>query len=216
MTAWQPDDPATVAAVEALVQEIEAKEARQASAGDVRTDVARRPPRGSTSRPSPVALRRPWIPLAWDSDPPTSGPPAGFVDRQQWWAVIEHEAERQDRYGDPAAVVLAELAGFDPRTGPRVIDRLVPSFVRLLASMTRASDRVTRLSSARFGILLIHADAEGAARFAARATLGTDGWLATSPWDLRLAVGWAAATSGDELRDTVRHAEDHLAATHGR
>lgn len=216
MTTEPSDDAMTAAAVEALVLAIETKEARQAgqtapSDPALRTPKPRRTAPSAVARPVPEAARRRRAPIAWDPDPPERSAPTRLVDRQQWTAVIRDEAERQDRYGRPAAVVIAEIERLDGPHGARVTDRLSPAFGRLLVSITRASDRVTRLSSARFGVLLLHADAEGAARFAARAILEAHGWLATSPWHPDLVVGWAGASSGDELRDAVRAAEAHLA-----
>lgn len=217
MTTGQPDDASTAAAVEALVVAIEAKEARQAGEAATAAEPAPRTPRGrrtalpAVASPIPEAARRRRAPIAWDPDPPGSGSPTGLVDRQRWTAVIHDEAERQDRYGRPAAVVIAELEALDGPHGARVMDRVAPAFGRLLVSITRASDRVTRLSTGRFGVLLLHTDAEGAARFAARAILEARLWLATSPWQPELMVGWAGASSGDELRDAVRTAEAHLA-----
>lgn len=204
------------AAVEALVQAIEAKEARLAgqtnqTSAPATAPRARRAPAPTVTSPVPEAARRRRAPIAWDWDPPEPGSPSRLVDRQQWTAIIRDEAERQDRYGRPAAVVIAELDGLDGPPGARMLDRLGPAFGRLLVSITRASDRVTRLSATRFGVLLLQADAEGAARFAARAILEAQGWLATSPWHPGLAVGWAGAASGDALRDAVRAAEAHLA-----
>lgn len=226
MTTRPPDEASTAAAVEALVQAIEAKEARQAAptAGQAigatgrqpeqRTPRPRRAAPTTLPDPAPEAARRRRAPIAWDPDPPERGGPAGtggLVDRQRWTAVIQDEAERQDRYGRPAAVVIAELETLQGPHGVRVMDRVAPAFGRLLLYITRASDRVTRLSTNKFGVLLLHADAEGAARFAARAILEAQVWLETSPWHPELVVGWAGATSGDELRAAVRTAEAHLA-----
>lgn len=210
------DAAATAAAVEALVQAIEAKEARVAGqttspAPGPGAPRRRRSAPSTVGSPVPEAARRRRAPIAWDWDPPQPGSLSSLVDRQQWTAIIRDEAERQDRYGRPAAVVIAELDGLDGPHGARTMDRLAPAFGRLLVSMTRTSDRVTRLNSTRFGVLLLQADAEGAARFAARAILEAQAWLATSPWRPGLVVGWTAASSGDELRNAVRAAEAHLA-----
>ena len=220
MTSRPQDEASTAAAVEALVQAIEAKEARQAgqAAGSTgrqpepRASRARRPDRATLANPVPEAARRRRAPIAWDPDPPERGGPDGLLDRQRWTAVLHDEAERQDRYGRPASVVIAELETLDGPHGARVMDRVGPAFGRLLVSITRASDRVTRLSANKFGVLLLQADAEGAARFAARAILEAQVWLETSPWHPELVVGWAGASSGDELRAAVRTAEAHLAS----
>ncbi|MEO5885618.1 MAG: hypothetical protein ABIQ58_08915 [Candidatus Limnocylindrales bacterium] len=134
----------------------------------------------------------------------------GLIDRQQWKAAIEDEAERQERYGRPCAVILAELDGMDGRGGPGAANWLMPPFAGLLVSLTRASDRITRLTNARLGILLLETDPGGAARFVSRTTVATESWLAANPWRARLVVGWAGATSAEELRHAVRTAETHL------
>ena len=109
--------------------------------------------------------------------------------------------------------MLVELAGLDraiAQTGTGVIGRVVPPCAETLVSLARASDRVTRLSDGRFGILLRETDADGAGRYAARAVASCDPWLAAMPWSLRLVVAWASTEGGEDLVSAVRHAERRL------
>ena len=238
MSGPPPEPPSTAAAVEALVRSIEAKEAATAPAdgpGDPPTrpdDVAEisasadsveplqpepkesvlideRAPESNGLRPAATG---------WAWSPTSRGPLPGLVDRQLWEALVAEEAERQHRYGHPTAIVLAELVGLDElvaRMGPAAMNRFVPPCAEMLVSLARTSDRITRLTTARFGLLLIETDVAGAARLAARITVAAESRLAASTWPVRMAVGWAGASTGEELRHAVRDAEQHLSARRG-
>ncbi len=210
----------TADAVESLVRSIEAKEA--AATGAQPTDPAPSaapanappgkpadaPATASALPPRPVAQR----PVSAIAGP---GPIAGLIDRQRWETLIAHEAQRQGRYGQSTAIVVAELDGLDElvdRLGPAAVNRLVPACATLLVHLARVSDRVARLTTGRFGILLLETDSTGAERYATRAAAAADTWLSESRWNVRLAVGWTATTDPDELRRGLRTAEDHLHA----
>ncbi len=232
MTEPRPEPAATAAAVEALVRSIEAKEAQDARPGAGVEPTARRA--GDAEMPAPAVVLEPTPrkqdELTRSSDPPTSrtrrpaatgwawsstsrGPLPGLVDRQLWEALVAEEAERQHRYGRPTAVVLAELDGLDAlvaRMGPAAIHRLVLPCVEMLASLTRRSDRMTRLTNSRFGLLLLETDASGAAMLAARITVAAEKRLSGSTWPVRLMVGWAGASTSEDLRHAVRAADRHL------
>ncbi len=215
----------SAAAVEALVRSIEAKEAPAAGT----SAVGPRPPApGPAPATTPIGPRPaepgPWslppLPLALTpvSTSAGRGPIPGLMDRQHWEGLIAHEAQRQQRYGQPTAIVLAELHGLDDlvvRMGPAAVHRLIPPCAEILVSVARASDRVARLTTGRFGVLLLETDEGGAARYAARATAATDGWLGSSNWDVRLSVGWTATTDPNALRRGLRTAEEHLRARRG-
>ena len=215
----------TAAAIEALVRAIEAKEgATDGVMGPVEplTPTARTRPRAAkASAAKPGATGTTWslppLPIALTpvSAAASRGPIPGVMDRQQWEGLITHEAQRQGRHAQPAAIVLAELDGLDElvaRMGPAAVNRLIPPCAGILVAVARASDRIARLATGRFGVLLLETDDAGAARYAARATAAVDTWLAASPWDVHLSVGWAATTDPDELRRGLRNAEAHLRA----
>lgn len=160
----------------------------------------------------PVGPSRPPA-TGWAWSPTARGPLPGLIDPLLWESLIAEEAVRQRRYGRPTAVVLAELDGLEAmveRMGQAAMNRLVPPCAEILVSMVRDSDRVARLTDARFGLLLLETDIDGAARFAARIAVAAERWLSGSQWPVRLIVGWAAPTSSDELRRAVRDAEAHL------
>jgi GGDEF domain-containing protein len=230
------DPPSTAASVEALVRSIEAKEAQSARPAkpvepgpppDHVADASAaaavlEPPQAQGSVPTAEpsvesnGLRPPATGWAWS--PTSRGPLPGLVDRQLWEALVAEEAERQQRYGRPTAIVLAELEGLDAlvaRMGPAAMNRFVPPCAEMLVSLARKSDRITRVTNSRFGMLLLETDVGGAARLAARITVAAEQRLSGSTWPVRMVVGWAGAATGEELRDAVRAAEKHLGARRG-
>ena len=90
------------------------------------------------------------------------------------------------------------------------MNRFVPACADMLVSLARSSDRITRLTNSRFGLLLLETDVVGAARLAARITVAAELRLAASTWPVRMVVGWAGAATSEELRGAVRAAEEHL------
>lgn len=215
----------TAAAIEALVRAIEAKEAAAGDPGppaDPVTPSARTKARATSAVAAKAAATSagtwslPPLPVALTPVSSSArGPIPGVMDRQQWEGLITHEAQRQGRHGQATAVVLAELDGLDElvaRMGPAAVNRLIPPCAGILVAVARASDRIARLATGRFGILLLQTDDAGAARYAARATAAVDTWLTASPWHVRLSIGWAATTDPDELRRGLRNAEAHLRA----
>jgi GGDEF domain-containing protein len=226
-----PSSKPSAAAVEALVRSIEAKEAAASGVEPEVSATADTPtaaPDPTTAEAAPAATKplKPSKPAEWSLPPrpvaqrPVSaiagpGPIPGLIDRQRWEGLIAHEAQRQSRYGQSTAIVVAELDGLDElvdRLGPAAINRRVPPCATLLISLARASDRAARLATGRFGVLPLETDVAGAERYATRATAAAGRWLSESRWDVRLLVGWTATTDPDDLRRGLRTAEDHLRA----
>lgn len=213
---------ATADAVEALVRAIEAKESlgREPDVEEPveptqphEAAVERRPP-AIVNEPSPAApIRHRPTATGWAWSSTRRGPLPGLVDRQLWEALVAEEAERQHRYERPAVVVLVELVGLKTmveRLGPAAMNRLVPPCAELLVSLARSTDRITRLTNSRFGVLLLETDAGGGARFAARITVAAEPRIAGNPWSVRMVVGWAGAATGAELRQAISAADAHL------
>lgn len=218
----------TPEAIEALVRAIEAKEATDPSilAGPptpkatARVAGKRRSEKPDRLRSAgPAVLRGPAAPYRAPGSPPApAGPIAGLIGRQAWEASLVEEAERQQRYGRPLAIVLAELDGQDPEPtamGVAMIGRVAPRCAAILLALARASDRVTRLSGSRFGVLLLEADEDAAASYAERAMIACEPWIASSAFVMQLSVGWAVARGPDELMGALRSAEEHLHADVG-
>jgi GGDEF domain-containing protein len=206
------DDRPTRESIEALVRSIAAKEAGYDTGGV-------EPPSHPASEepsPAPPVRRGQSVPYRAPGGPPAPGGPIpGLVDRKAWEAALVEEAERQRRYERPLAILLADLESPDPEStamSRRMIGRMAPHCAAFLLSAARASDRVTRLGSSRFGVLLLEADEVGAERFAKRATTSIRAWLDTSPFPMRLTVGWAVARGPEELLGALRLADERLRA----
>lgn len=232
----------TPEAIEALVRAIQAKEANepaigaeaalgdQPAAGD---DPATRPATRTVQRQSSNAVRprspapagrsgapagRSGAPVSYRApgSPPTPGGPIpGLVGRQAWEASLAEEAERQQRYGHPLSIIIAELEGQEPEPtamGTAMIGRMAPRCAAILLALARASDRVTRLSGSRFGVLLLEADEEAAGLYVDRAAAACEPWLAASAVSMQLSIGWAVARGPEELVGALRTAEERLRA----
>ena len=210
-------------AIEALVRSIEAKEATEPAADGAGPGGSDPPAttvleRGSAVRRRSAAAeatgRGTTTPYRAPGGPPTAGAPIpGLVGRQVWEASLVEEAERQQRYGRPLAIILAELDGQEPEPtamATAMIARVAPRCAAVLLALARASDRVTRLSGTRFGVLLLEADEGAAAAYAERAIAACEPWVVTSAFAMRLSVGWAVARGPDELVSALRTAEEQL------
>jgi GGDEF domain-containing protein len=81
-----------------------------------------------------------------------------------------------------------------------------------LLALARASDRVTRLSGSRFGVLLLEADEEAAELYADRAMATCETWLDSSAFEMRMSMGWAVARGPEELLGALRSAEEQVRA----
>jgi diguanylate cyclase (GGDEF)-like protein len=205
-------DRPTRESIEALVRAIAAKEA-----GEIPADPE--PPSDTMGSPlsaAPRVRRDPPEPYRAPGGPPgPGGPIAGLVDRTAWEASLVEEAERQRRYERPLAILLAELESPEREStamSARMIGRMAPHCAALLLELARASDRVTRLGGSRFGVLLLEVDETGAERFAQRATTACATWLGSSPFPMRLSVGWAVARGPEELLGALRTADERLRA----
>lgn len=215
----------TPAAIEALVRAIEAKEATDpkivpAAPTPTPTATARRSAERQRAKPERLRSTDPSVGRgsgasyrAPGSPPGPAGPIPGLIGRQAWEASLVEEAERQQRYGRPLAIVLAELDGQEPEPtamGTAMIGRVAPRCAAILLALARGSDRVTRLSGSRFGVLLLEADEAAASSYAERAVAACEPWIAGSAFVMRLSVGWAVARGPDELIGALRSAEEHL------
>lgn len=207
-------------AIEALVRSIEAKEATtgdppsslEAAAKVQRPRTNRARPRAPVTpvRPGPAAPYR-----APGTPPGPAGPIPGLIGRQAWETSLAEEAERQQRYGRPLAIVIAELEGQEPvatAMGTAMLGRMAPRCAAILLALARASDRVTRLSSSRFGVLLLEADEDAAELYVDRAMATCESWLDASAFAMRLSIGWAVARGPEELVGALRTAEEGLRA----
>ena len=98
-------------------------------------------------------------------------PLTGLANRRRFVTTLDHQIERCRRYGEKAALLMADLDNFkaiNDTWGHTTGDELLVHFGRVLAGRIRVNDLAARLGGDEFMIILVGADAEGAANFASK------------------------------------------------
>ena len=135
---------------------------------------------------------------------PEIDPETGLMFVSRFEDFIEKEIARGLRYGSGSALALFEVAVVeDSSDGP------VPSPARFIAHVltnaARSSDVVARVGPERFGVLLVEAEAAGAAQFTerVRTQIGSQAY-ARRPDGIGLYVrAWAGVVPWEPSFDTV-------------
>jgi diguanylate cyclase (GGDEF)-like protein len=161
-----------------------------------------------------------WPATAATADEPQAGdhPRAAEIfesleSPSSWRGIVTLEAARVTRYRRPATIVIADLEGLDrlaSRLGPESVDRLVPAVAGTLRREARSADRVARLASARFGVLLPETDEIAAINWIERVRTTTDLWLEASAVSLRLRFGWAELGPDSDVDAVLDLARERL------
>ncbi|HWP63031.1 MAG TPA: hypothetical protein VNO86_06130 [Candidatus Binatia bacterium] len=136
-------------------------------------------------------------------------PLAALAPRLEWRAALEAEDVRHVRYRRPVTVAVLELRRREANGGAGIDGAAILRFADLLRRETRATDRITRLGSVRFGVLLPETNELQAAHLVERlrARVGGEGaGLAT----LVVRAGWASPRRGEGLVEAVARAEERL------
>jgi diguanylate cyclase (GGDEF)-like protein len=131
----------------------------------------------------------------------------------EWFAWLAEESARAARYQRPATVVLVELTWLDrlaDRVGRPAADRLIAPVATTLRGHARAADQIARLSSTRFGVLLVETDEISAINYIERIRSACDLWLASGAVALRLSIGWAEIGPERSGLDAASEAEVRL------
>jgi diguanylate cyclase (GGDEF)-like protein len=95
----------------------------------------------------------------------------GLPNRRAWNAAFDREIERAQRTGIPLSIAVFDLDRFkaiNDCLGHAEGDRALVRFSNLIATECRSFDLPGRLGGEEFGLLLVGANAEGAAAFAER------------------------------------------------
>lgn len=132
-----------------------------------------------------------------------------------WEQTIREEARRFARYGRPVALVVAELTGIDrvvDQLGQPVADRVVSAVADTLRRNARSSDRIARIGTGRFALLLPETDEILAINYVERVRAASDRWLEASAVALRLSAGWSNPTPGGDLSASFRLAVERMYA----
>ena len=207
------DEARAAAAIEAFVAGV-----------DVDSRARRLPP-----PPWEASRRQPDAVVAADIESPTVRPLPGrralagdagsnmaqrsIADAATWSRAIRDESVRVARFGHPATVVMLELPRLRvlaDRLGGGIADRVVTEAGRLLASETRAVDRIARLGETRFGVLLLETDEDAAGEYVERVRTVTDRWLESTGLSIRVSFGWASPTDGGSLMAAAATAEQRM------
>lgn len=142
-------------------------------------------------------------------------PLTGLEGRLAWERAMREESARLDRYGRPAAVVVAEVDGLGrlaERFGPEPETRIVHAVGDALRRQARATDRVVRVDDAIFYVLMPETDEIAAINYVERVRAVCDRWLESGAVSLRLSLGWASPQPGGDLSTALHVAHDRLNA----
>jgi diguanylate cyclase (GGDEF)-like protein len=96
----------------------------------------------------------------------------GLANRRSIEESLHAEAARSARFGDPLAVVLADLDKFkavNDRYGHAAGDEVLKAFAAALRETVRESDHAGRWGGEEFALILTNTDADGGVRLAERA-----------------------------------------------
>lgn len=143
----------------------------------------------------------------------SADPGTGLDLAPSWSRWLQEEDSRVRRYRHPATIVLIEIDGLDrlvDRLGADAAERLIPPVAATLRRYARETDRIARLSSRSFGVLLPETDEVQAINFVERVRTTCDLWLASGAVALRLAMGWAEANAGRTTEVALAIADDRL------
>jgi diguanylate cyclase (GGDEF)-like protein len=141
----------------------------------------------------------------------------GLVNRRRFKEALEAEVERARRFGDPLAIILADLDDFkriNDMFGHHVGDVVLRSFADLLRSHVRDVDLAGRIGGEEFAILLPDTKASEAAMVAERMRDSLGGLrLAASDGQavqMTSSFGIAQLGTGDSADDLLRAADEAL------
>jgi diguanylate cyclase (GGDEF)-like protein len=166
----------------------------------------------TASSTGPSNGNRPPVEQVEPVEPPTA-PIPDMASPSSWATWLDEEATRIGRYHRPATIVFVELAGLErlaDRVGRAAADRLIPPVAATIQRHARAADRLARLSSTRFGVLLVETDEVSAINYVERIRSNCDVWLAAGAVSLRLSVGWAEIRPDRSVEAVIREAEQRL------
>lgn len=95
----------------------------------------------------------------------------GLLNRREFERILREEKERSLRFGQPCAIILADLDHFkavNDRHGHPAGDEVLRQVARRLEGSVRSVDRVTRIGGEEFAIVMPQADATVATETAER------------------------------------------------
>ena len=137
----------------------------------------------------------------------------GLLDTMAFEEVLEHEEQREQRYGRSATVIVFELDGLAKlvdRLGSEPGDRIETALGDTIKRLARRADYVARLERGRYSVLLPETDEVAAINYVERIRRACDLWLESSAIAMRLAIGWASTTGDATLSGAIRLASERM------
>jgi two-component system cell cycle response regulator len=138
----------------------------------------------------------------------------GLANRRNLEEALRAELARSARYGDPLAVVLADLDNFkavNDRYGHAAGDEVLKEFAAALRETVRESDHAGRWGGEEFALILTNTDSDGGARLAERARAAIEARAVELPNGelLRVTASFGvAAFPGEREADRLLAAAD--------
>ncbi|NBD19840.1 diguanylate cyclase [Aquabacterium fontiphilum] len=141
----------------------------------------------------------------------------GLLNRRAIEALMDKEAQRLHRFGDPFALLLIDVDHFkriNDRLGHAAGDMVLSAVAAVLQSQAREVDHVARFGGEEFCVLLPRTDVEGALQAAERfreAVLHTVVPWAEENISVTVSVGLASTHDpGEALHGILRRADEAL------
>jgi diguanylate cyclase (GGDEF)-like protein len=140
----------------------------------------------------------------------------GLANHGHFWATLESEAKRAQRYGRPLGLVMIDVdhfKRFNDRHGHLRGDTALVAVARAVAERSRVHDLAARYGGEEFAVLLPETDRDGALAFGhkTRAAIEALALPGGHPDDLLTAsVGVAALGEGGTAKSLVEAADEQL------
>jgi diguanylate cyclase (GGDEF)-like protein len=138
----------------------------------------------------------------------------GLLNRRAMEYLLDREAQRLQRFGQPYAVMLVDIDHFkrvNDQLGHAVGDAVLASVARTLNEQAREVDRVGRFGGEEFCVLLPHTQREGALlaaeRFREAVRRDPVSW-GDEVVSITISVGVAAASDPTETLEALLHRAD--------
>ena len=140
-------------------------------------------------------------------------PLTGLGNRRTFDGLLEVEAERADRHGDPLSLVMLDIDGFksvNDRFGHQLGDRVLIEVGRRLVGIARRGEAVSRIGGEEFAWILPRTDAAGSMVAAARALDAISGAPFEAVGTLTISAGVCELAAAGSPEEMVRLADRML------
>jgi hypothetical protein len=143
--------------------------------------------------------------------------------RTDFFAAVQREAARAERYARPATVVAVEFTVEEPtRIGPSAhaarrdlteqVDRLAGPIGYTLRREARGTDRIARVAPNRFHVLLPETSERAARGYVERARHACEVWFAGAAIPVRLRIEAASTARDRTLTEALAVVDERLSA----